>query len=292
MPHVVCVGDLMVDVVAHLPGPLAPGSDTPAVIGIHGGGAAANAAAWLASVDVAATFVGRVGDDTLGRRAVADLTAAGVTAAVTIDALRATGTCIVLVDPDGERTMIPHAGANARLGEVDAQSVLPADADYLYLSGYALLDAGSRPFALQALAYARDRGWPIAVDAASAAPLRSVGPDAFASWLGGNLLVLANEDEALALTGLTGRAAATALGTRFGAAVVKKGADGADWSDGRDGAGVVADPVRLVDTAGAGDAFAAGFLAAQLGGADPQTSLQAGAALGAHAVGRAGARPG
>jgi sugar/nucleoside kinase (ribokinase family) len=65
--HIVVVGDLMVDVVARLSASLARGSDTPARIERHGGGQGANVAAWLAACGVPVTFVGRAGDDALGR---------------------------------------------------------------------------------------------------------------------------------------------------------------------------------------------------------------------------------
>src|SRR4051812_498356 len=140
MTHVICVGDLMVDVVARLPGPLAFGSDTPAPIGIYGGGAAANVAAWLVAAGASSTFVGRIGDDSFGLRAVEELTAAGVEPLVTIDPQRATGTCIVLVNERGKRTMVPCAGANDAAND---PALLPPLADWLYLSGYALMSPGS-----------------------------------------------------------------------------------------------------------------------------------------------------
>lgn len=288
-PRVVCVGDLMVDVLARLPGPLAPGSDTPAPTTVHGGGAAANVASWLAYAAADVTFLGRVGDDALGRFAVAELECAGVTVAVTLDPDRPTGTVIVLVDPDGERTMIPDAGANAGLGTVPVE--LPDDVALLYVSGYALLGAGSRPFALAALEQARRRGCPVAADAASAAPLTPVAGE-FGTWLGPDVLVFANADEARVLTGATDpRQAARELGRRHGAAVVKRGAAGALWSDGEQLIAVRARPVRVVDSTGAGDAFAAGFLAAQLQGADVAGCLDAAVGLAARAVGQVGARP-
>ena len=288
MPHVVCVGDLMVDVLARLPGPLAPGSDTPAEVRLTGGGAAANVACWLVAAGARASFVGRVGDDVLGREAVADLSHAGVAALVSVDPQRPTGTCLVLVAPDGERTMVPDAGANAGLGDVAPD--LPDDADALYVSGYALLGEGSRPFALDAMRLARDRGWPIAVDAASAAPLgRDPG---FLARLGRDVLVLANTDEALVLTELDDPAAAAqSVALRTGSAIVKRGAAGAVWSDGSGVRSVPAVAAEVVDTTGAGDAFAAGYLASWLGGALVGDALTAGTAWGARAVGRVGARP-
>lgn len=285
MIRLVCVGDLMVDVLAQLPGPLAPGSDTPATVTLFGGGAAANVAAWAAHLGAAAAFVGRVGDDALGRRAVAELIAAGVEARVDLDPDRPTGTCIVLVDPSGERTMVPSVGANAAPGAYR----LPDNADWLYLSGYALLSEPSREAALAALSTARERGWSIAVDAASAAPLDRVGADAFLGWLGADLLLFANADEALVLTGTEEPAgSAAALAARTGQAVVKLGARGALWSDGSGVRSIPAVPSDVVDSTGAGDAFAAGFLA---GSGDIAARLGSAVELAAVAVSQVGARP-
>ena len=164
------------------------------------GGAAANVAAWVVAAGGRATFVGRVGDDAVGRQAIHELRFAGVDPAVAVDRSRPTGTCIVLVAPDGERTMVPDAGANAGLAEQSADT-LPDVADCLYLSGYALLGAGSRRFALDALRVARTRGWTVAVDAASAAPLAAAGASAFLDWAGTGIVLLANQDEARVLTG-------------------------------------------------------------------------------------------
>jgi sugar/nucleoside kinase (ribokinase family) len=287
MMHVICVGDVMIDVVAKLPGPLAIGSDTPAAIGIHGGGAAANVAAWLVEAGASATFFGRIGDDPFGLRAVEELSNAGVEPLVTIDPTLPTGTCIVLVNERGERTMVPCAGAN------DAPSdptLLPARADWLYLSGYSLLSRGSRPFALEVLDVARERGWSIAVDAASSSPLRAVGGSTFLDWLGEDVLLFANTDEALVLTELDDPAvAAKTLAARCGQAIVKRGVDGAVWSDGDDTQAVPAKLTRVVDSTGAGDAFAAGFLA---GTGDVAESLASAVELAARAVSRVGARPG
>jgi ribokinase len=286
MTHVVCVGDLMVDVVAQLPGPLAFGSDTPAPIGIHGGGAAANVAAWLVTAGASATFFGRIGDDSFGLRAVEELTAAGVEPLVTIDPVRPTGTCIVLVNERGERTMVPWAGANDASSDA---SLLPAAADWLYLSGYSLLSTGSRPFGLDVIELARSRGWSLAVDAASSAPLRDVGSERFLDWIGTDVLLFANTDEAEVLTGHTEPAAAAqALAERCGHAIVKRGVAGAVWSDGSGVRSVAAVETKVLDSTGAGDAFAAGFLAAA---GDVDVALADAVRLAARAVSRVGARP-
>jgi len=286
MTHVICVGDLMVDVVAQLPRPLATGSDTPADIGIHGGGAAANVAAWLVSAGASATFFGRIGDDAFGLQAVEELSIAGVEPLVTIDPALPTGTCIVLVSEHGERTMIPCSGAN----DVPSDpALLPAHADWLYLSGYSLLSQGARPFARAVLDIARERGWSIAVDAASSAPLRAVGGRTFLDWVGEDVLLFANTDEAGVLTGLAEPAAAAhALAARTGRAIVKCGVEGAVWSDGDGVRSVPAIATPVLDSTGAGDAFAAGFLACC---GDIDEALTSAVQLAARAVSRVGARP-
>jgi sugar/nucleoside kinase (ribokinase family) len=281
---IVVVGDLMVDVVAALPGPLAHGSDTPARITHVQGGSGANVAAWLAEAGAAVAFAGRAGADPLGDAAVAAL--AGVTLAVERDPERPTGTCIVLVDPGGERTMVPDAGANDALELAE----LPAG-EHLHLTGYGLLRAGSRPAARRALGLARERGMTVSVDPSSAAPL-AAEPD-FLDWIDGASLLLPNEDEARVLTGEADpERAARALAHPGGReVVVTLGAGGALWSDGGSVLRAPAPPAEVVDTTGAGDAFAAGLLAARSGGAAPAEQLAAGCALAARAVGVHGARP-
>lgn len=283
--RIVSAGDLMVDVLARLPGPLAVGSDTPAPVSYAGGGAAANLAAWAVVAGARATFVGRIGADAMGRQAVADLVDGGVEVHVVADPDLPTGTIIVLIDPAAERTMIPNAGAN----ESPLAPQLPAEADWLCMSGYALLRAATRAWAVEALTAARERGWSIAVDAASAAPLAEFGAAAFLDVIGTDVVLLANEDEARVLTGIADPTeAAAVLASRVGSAVVKRGAAGVVWSTHGESVAVAAVPAEVVDTTGAGDAFAAGFLAADGAGAH---ALRAGVDLAARAVTQVGARP-
>ena len=109
----------MVDVVARLFGPLAEGSDSPAVISYVGGGSAANTAAWLTRVGVDSVFVGAIGDDAAGQSQLESLHTLGVDVRFRVDRTRPTGTCLVLVAPTGERTMVPDPGANLALQEFD-----------------------------------------------------------------------------------------------------------------------------------------------------------------------------
>ena len=282
---IVVAGDVMADVVVALSGPVAYGSDTPARIAHRGGGAAANLAVWLTRAGAPVHLVGRVGDDPAGRAVAEELRAAGVGGTLQVDGGLATGTCVVLVEPGGERSMLPDAGANAAL----APTPLPPGAAHLHVAGYALLRPGSRPAALALLAAARAAGVPVSVDPSSAAPLaRAPG---FLEWVAGAALLLPNRAEAAVLAGTADvEAAARALTAHAGEVVVKLGAEGALWTDGATLLHVPATPVAAADSTGAGDAFAAGLLAARLRGAAPAEALAAGCALAGRAVARAGAR--
>ncbi|MEW2380658.1 sugar kinase [Micromonospora sp. NPDC047707] len=293
-PRIIVVGDLITDVVAVLSGPPVAGSDTSAAIRFTGGGQAANTAAWLGALGVPVTLVGAVGDDGPGRDRVAELERGGVDCAVSRVPDAPTGTVIVLATAD-DRTMVTERGANLRLTPEAVEAALDAapDAAHLHLSGYTLLDAGSRPAGLRAFAAARERGLTVSVDAASAAPLRRVGAAAFLTWVRGVDLLLVNAEEATVLAGgLDPAAQGRVLSASARRVVVKRGAAGAVWVD-RDAAIAVAPARRMavVDPTGAGDAFAAGLLSAWLAGASPEAALHRAGDLGASAVGQVGARP-
>jgi ribokinase len=273
-------GDLMVDVVVRMSGTLARGSDTPARVSVEGGGSGANVAAWAAWLGAAVAVVCRVGDDQRGRRAVEELRLAGVNVHADVDPERPTGTCVVLVEPEGERTMLPDAGAN------DAPAALTVTGRHLHLVGYGLLRDGARPGALAAIERAAAAGMSVSVDPSSWALLR---PGAIPPVD----LLLPNEREAevLAGDGDPERAARALAGRAAREVVVKLGAGGALWTDGDDVIRVPAQASTVVDTTGAGDAFAAGLLTARLDGAGPRAALAAGCRVAARAVAQVGARP-
>ncbi|MFG2003127.1 carbohydrate kinase family protein [Spirillospora sp. NPDC048911] len=297
MTRVVVVGDLMTDTVARAAFPLAKGSDTPAAVTSHGGGSGANVASWLALEGVEVAFVGRRGSDIAGRNRDMELMGYGVDARLVMDQERPTGTCVVLITHKGDRTMLSDPGANGALLAEDVERCkdLFNQGTHLHLSGYSLINEGSRKAATHALELARQAQMSISVDGGSSSPLKRMGAEPFLEWTQGARLLVVNADEAEVLTGRDSPAsAAKVLTAWYPQVVIKSGADGALWyTNGRpEPITVAAEPIeKIIDGTGAGDAFVAGFLPAWLEGKPPAEALTAGNRLAVQAMQHLGARP-
>jgi sugar/nucleoside kinase (ribokinase family) len=287
------VGDVINDILVETAGPVVDGEDNRAVIQTRPGGSAANQAAWLGWLGVDVVFAGRAGalDVELHRR---ELERFGVSAHLAADPAAATGSIVVLVGADGERTMITDRGANLRLQPADVPAALLDGVDLLHLTGYSLFEPGPRSVARQVMAEAAAREVPFGIDPASAAFLRELAPGAFLEWTRGAAVCFPNRDEAEVLAGGPAEpsALAGALVPYYGAVVVKLGASGSLVAS-RDGlvSRFPAHPAVVRDTTGAGDAFCAGFLAGWLRGQDVAGAVDAGAAAAALAVSTLGGRP-
>ncbi|MFE2925923.1 carbohydrate kinase family protein [Streptomyces goshikiensis] len=290
------VGDVVTDVVAVHPEPLAPATDTAARIRTLPGGAGANAACWAARAGAPEVrLLARVGQESARwhERALVD---AGVRPRLVIDPAEPTGTVVALVGKDTERTFLTDSGAALRLTPDDWAPALLDGAAHLHLSGYLFFADSSRELALVALRAATARGLPVSVDPASAGFLLTLGPRRFLDAVAGAGVLLPNEDEARLLAGLPERSgaarAAVELSRRVPLVVVTRGAAGALVAEaGRIVAEVAAQAVEAVDSTGAGDAFTGGFLAARLAGANPAEAARAGCRTAAVAVTRLGGRP-
>jgi sugar/nucleoside kinase (ribokinase family) len=286
------LGEIMIDTVAHVSSDIAVGSDTPATISEHDGGSAANVAAWLAHAGARVELIASVGKDAAGDQALRRLATAGVSLRVHRDPATATGRCLVIVSPDGERTMLPDPGANLLLDQVDLRVSTWSEADHLHVSGYSLMRPAPRHAALAALSQARRGGLTVSLDASSSAPLRDSGPAEFLASCAPGDVLFANVEEARELAGESApRRAAAVLAGHGLLVVIKMGADGALAALGDQVWEVAARPARAIDTTGAGDAFAAGFLAAWTGGPDLREPLESATRLAACAVSLTGARP-
>ncbi|MEU2184400.1 PfkB family carbohydrate kinase [Streptomyces thermolilacinus] len=289
------VGDVVTDVVARHAKPLAPGTDTASRVRILPGGAAANAACWAARSGCAdVRLLGRVGAGEAAWHEAA-LRRAGVRPLLVRDPEAPTGTVVALVDgrAGGERTFLTDSGAVLRLAPSDWSARLLDGVGHLHLSGYLFFAATSRGTAALAMADARERGVPVSVDPASAGFVGELGADRFLGAVAGADVLFPNAHEAALLTGLSApEAAAAALSRRHRLVAVTLGAAGALVAEaGEVVAWVPARRVRPLDTTGAGDAFAGGFLAARLAGATVAEAAEAGCHAGAEAVTVAGGRP-
>lgn len=295
MTRVVVVGDLMTDAVARAAYPLARNSDTPASVTMHGGGSGANIASWMAVDGVDVALVGRRGSDINGRTREMELMGFGVDARLVMDPERATGTCVVMITHKGDQTMLSDPGANAALSPEDLPKDVFHQGAHLHISGYTLLNEGSRLAAKTALSWARQVGMSASVDAASSAPLERIGAEPFLEWSNGVKLLFANVDQAEVLTGRDDPdQAAKVLTAWYPQVVIKTGTDGAIWyMNGRPEPVHVPAPQaeKRHGATGAGDAFIAGFLPTWLDGKPPEEALAAGCRLAGRALGELGPRP-
>jgi sugar/nucleoside kinase (ribokinase family) len=245
----------------------------------------------LARLGVPTLLAGCIGDDAAGEALLLELRAAGVRTAVRVAPGAATAMIVSLVEAGGQRSMLADRGANLALRPADLPA--PPDGGHLHLSGYTLFDAGPRAAGLAALAAAVAAGCSVSVDPASTGPLSAYGVDRWLADTAAATLLLPNADEARLLTGCADvEVAARALAERHEVVAVSLGAEGALWAAADRLVHRPAHPTTVVDTTGAGDAFAAGLLARWLPQRelDPATVLDAGLALAADVVRRPGAR--
>jgi sugar/nucleoside kinase (ribokinase family) len=232
-----------------------------------------------------------VGSDAFGASLTAGLRAAGVDCRVHRATERPTGTCIVIVDGSGERTMFPDPGANSLLTPEIVAASLGEHVDHVHLSGYTVLNPASRAAGLATLDLAHQLGCTVSFDTASVGPLEPC-VDLVRELLPRVDVLLANAAEAAVLVGTDDpEHAMSVLHETVPVVVIKLGPSGAIATTADDRLALPAVPVDVIDTTGAGDAFAAGFIPAWLAGAPLGEALAAALDLAAQAVGRVGAGP-
>jgi len=259
------------------------------------GGSAANTIVGVASLGARAAFIGKVKDDELGRTFAHDIRAAGITFATTPAADGApTGRCYVLVTPDGERTMNTFLGAAQDLHPADIDADTVAASAITYLEGYLWDPRNAKDAFLKAATIAHDAGRIVALTLSDAFCVDR-WRDEFLHLMRSRTvdLIFANETELHSLYQTADfNAAAAALRADVEAAVVTRSENGC-LVIGPDGTEAVpAFPVeRVVDTTGAGDLFAAGFLCGLARGADDRSCGRLGALAAAEVIQHLGARP-
>ena len=292
--NVLCIGDVMLDVIARInvsPQKINFGSDTASRISTSSGGAAGNVAAWLTRTDARSTIVSHVGDDPAGAAIVAEFDALGVSHGDLVVPGETSGVVVVLVDSSGERTMFPDKGANSRLTVTDLPDLSAFQA--VYISGYALLNPLARDGVLAMIEKIKADGLPIYFDPASVGAMKDVSDKELHTWFSMMDVLLLNEEESIYLTGSVDIERALDYLLDFSQVVViKRGSAGAiAKARGFDSISLPAVAATVVDTTGAGDSFAAGFIASYSKNHDLTAALQAGGELAAGCVAIVGGRP-
>ena len=278
------IGDLIEDVVVWLSAEPNLGTDTDSIIQRTRGGSAANVAMFAALTGTKSRFIGQVGSDALGQQLCSSLQQAVVDVRVINEGR--TGSIVVLVQPNGERTFLTDRGVASHLSLVDAS--LMANVGILHVPSYSLV---TEPLASTSLLYikaAQSLGAVISVDASSTSVLEHFGVARYKSLIQSiqPQVFLCNEDEAALLgVGATEGMPGAAL------TVIKRGAHSTlAISQNNEHCEVAVTPVAsIVYTTGAGDAFAAGFLPAFVATNDVESAIARGHAVAARVLRSPGA---
>jgi sugar/nucleoside kinase (ribokinase family) len=259
------------------------------------GGSAANSMAGVAAMGGKAAFIGQIAKDQLGFIFEHDMHALGVR--FDTPALVGgppTGRCLILVTPDAQRTMNTCPGASHKLSTGSISPDLIASAAILYLEGYLFGPDKPRAAMMKAVEYAHAAGRKVAFTLSESVCIAG-RKEGFGRMInsGGVDLLFANEDEALQLTGRTDLESALGeLKMKVPTLVITRGPEGAIAIEGNERISIPAAPVsEVVDTTGAGDLFAAGFLTARCKGASLERCLWTGAIAAAEVIQQYGARP-
>jgi sugar/nucleoside kinase (ribokinase family) len=259
------------------------------------GGSAGNTAAGLAALGAAAGFVGQVADDQLGAIYRHDIESLGIDFLVTPRGdVGATARSLILVTPDAQRTMNTFLGAAQKLEAESIDDNAVARSKIVYLEGYLWDPEAPRAAMRRVINLAKAEDTKVAFTLSDSFVVDRHRDDLNRLFDEGAIDILfANEAEALSLTGAGGfDEAVERIAARVDTAVVTRSEHGAVAVRGGERAHVPAEPIeRLVDTTGAGDLFAAGFLAGEARELGLETSLRLGAIAAAEVIQHYGARP-
>ncbi len=258
------------------------------------GGSAANTLAGMSALGAQCAFIGQVAKDQLGDIFAHDIRAVGIDFDTPArDEQPPTARCLIFVTPDGERTMNTFLGASQFLPPAALDEELIASAGVLYLEGYLWDPEEPRSAMRRAIEVARNAGRKVAFTASESFVIDRHGDDFRALIEEGQIDILfVNEHELATLTGEDSfEAGLDALKDKVPTLVATRSADGAVAVQNGERAQVAAEPIdKVVDTTGAGDLFAAGFLTGLTRGEDLETCLRMGAICAGEIISHIGAR--
>jgi len=259
MTRIVVLGDLNLDIHAHLPGALAPGDEVRDIITVRPGGSAGTFARLAAQLGASVSFIGAVGEDLVGDLLEGSLVKAGVTPNLRRTSL-ASG-AVLAIQQEDERSMVCSRGANDGLNEDWVSEILLEGDDHLHVSGYSLLSDVQRRAAIRAFAIADDFSMTISIDPPPASLIRTFGVKRFLDLLPDRLWLFPNLSEGQVLSGrLDAYEVVDVLSHRFPVGALTLGTDGAIAWRGTSHHFQQSEQLGPVDTTGAGDVYAASFV--------------------------------
>ena len=246
------------------------------------GGSAANTIVGIADMGGKAAYAGKTGSDKFGTQYINEMNELGIAIEVPADN-GDSGTCVVLITPDAQRTMLTHLGVSASLSATDISAEEIAKAKYLYVEGYLFAGPSTKAAAYTAIEMARNAGIKVALTISDPF-LIDICRDEFQSLVEGPVdLLFCNEEEAKSLTGLDDPiACAHAIHEHCENVALTLGKNGSILMHEGEVIAIEGVDVEAIDTTGAGDMYAAGIL---YGITNGLTWKQAGH-LGSHAAGR------
>ncbi|MDR1644449.1 MAG: adenosine kinase [Tannerellaceae bacterium] len=244
------------------------------------GGSVCNSMRALALLGAPSGFIGKIGTDTLGAYYEQALLEAGVKPYFTkVDGI--SGCCTVLISPDGERTMATFLGPAPTLRPEDVCEDVVAQYDYMYIEGYLLVN---EPLVRSVMEKARQAGVKIALDLSNfniVNAFRGMLDDIIPTYID---ILFSNESEAKSFTGLEPEQAIRMMAEIVEIAIVTCGKEGSIVSRRGEILKIAAEGGKPLDTTGAGDHFAAGFLYGQSVGASLEQSARIGSMLAGYAI--------
>jgi sugar/nucleoside kinase (ribokinase family) len=281
MKDIVVIGDIMIDIVAIIEEEINRGSDTQSNTSMQFGGAAANVATWIGLNNVSCQLIGALGNDVFAELFLRRFQQLGIRTSI-FSSTSNTGSVIAISHPDKERSMLSELGANSDVAKAFSHHHI-SENSVVYLSGYVLFQESNFELVNNIINIAQQKGSVLVVDPASSSPLQKSPRLQLLKWLSEFDYILPNEDELETLIN---------LGYESDAVIFeKRGAEGVTIHRRENSSHLPADDLNVVDTVGAGDAFAAGVLTGLAQGLSDQDAARLGISFASRACQTRGATP-